>query len=115
MVKVQVFIDDNQRILGFKADGHAGAAPAGEDVVCAGVTAITFTAVNGLEHFLGAAAIDVYAPGLGVLKCILQDPLRGDPAGKAQVILETMYLGLQNLAKVYPEYLFVEQRRCVPC
>ncbi|MBM7866864.1 ribosomal-processing cysteine protease Prp [Heliobacterium gestii] len=115
MVKVTVYVDEEQRILGFEALGHAGAAPHGQDVVCAAVSALTFTAVNGLEHFLGAKATDVSASKPGDLRCLLQDPLAPEAARTAQIILETMVLGLQQTAEAYPRFLHVEKRRCVPC
>ncbi|MBC9783888.1 ribosomal-processing cysteine protease Prp [Heliobacterium chlorum] len=115
MVKVKVYVDDNGRILGFEATGHAGAAPHGQDVVCAGVSALTLTAVNGLEHFLGDQALEVDAPGPGNLRCMLMDPLMTDDARTAQIILETMVLGLEKTAENYPRYLKMEKRRCLPC
>ncbi|QGG47246.1 ribosomal-processing cysteine protease Prp [Heliorestis convoluta] len=115
MVKTIVFIDDRGLIVGFETKGHAGAAPAGQDVVCAGVSALTFTAVNGLEHFLGADATEVRAPKPGELRCILKLPLNQADSKVAQIILETMLLGLEQIQEAYPAYVQVQKRRCVPC
>ncbi|MCW2277122.1 ribosomal-processing cysteine protease Prp [Heliophilum fasciatum] len=115
MVKVEIFHDDQGRILAFNATGHAGAAPAGQDIVCAGVSAITFTAVNGLEHFLGADAIEVEAGKPGNLALRLRDSLSPEAAGTAQIILETMMIGLEHTQQNYPRYLLVRKRRCLPC
>ncbi|KAB2952327.1 ribosomal-processing cysteine protease Prp [Heliorestis acidaminivorans] len=115
MVKTVIFIDDAGTILGFETKGHAGSAPAGQDVVCAGVSALTFTAVNGLEHFLGATATEVEAPEPGELRCILKIPLNQNDSKVAQIILETMLLGLEQIQEAYPAYVKVQKRRCVPC
>lgn len=42
---------------GFEITGHAGHAPSGEDIVCAGVTACAFTTCYALEGVAGQANV----------------------------------------------------------
>ena len=37
--------------LGFIVEGHAEFAPHGQDIVCAGVSAIVQAAILGIEHY----------------------------------------------------------------
>lgn len=46
--------------IGFKVQGHSGYAPAGQDIVCAAVSAMTMLTVNMLESAFGvASSLDV--------------------------------------------------------
>ena len=40
--------------VGFRAQGHTGYARAGADIVCAAVSALTQTTLNGLQNVLKA-------------------------------------------------------------
>ena len=51
MTKVTVFRDGHQNFTGFSCLGHAGYADAGEDIVCAGISALVINTVNALEQF----------------------------------------------------------------
>ena len=41
-------------LVGYRATGHTGYAEAGEDIVCAGVSALTQSTLNGLLNVLKA-------------------------------------------------------------
>ena len=86
--------DSSQSICGFSVRGHSGTAPRGQDIVCAGVSALTQTAVLGLNRHLKREDLQLtIKPGLMVLA--VQDAT--DPLTDA--ILETMLLGLNEIAK----------------
>lgn len=106
--------DQQERIHQFEVAGHAGYAESGQDIICAAVTALTFSAVNGLEHFLEGAPKVVTAAG-GYLKWTLS--LTDEQAlNQAQWILVTMKLGLEGIQEEYgSEYVKIEIRRWTPC
>ena len=106
-------LDDKERIRGFELSGHAGFAEAGQDIVCAGVSALSIAAVNGLEHFL-SRALQVQEEE-GFLFCRL-DGVSEQELNQAQWILQTMKLGIEQIKMAYgSEYIFIDQRRCPPC
>nr|WP_221040378.1 ribosomal-processing cysteine protease Prp [Gelria sp. Kuro-4] len=92
-------------ITGFSVAGHAGTAPKGRDIVCAGVSALTQAAVLGLEEHLGL--VPQVTVREGFLSCRLGEP--GKKADAAQAILEAMALGLEAMAEEYPDRIRVEE------
>lgn len=102
-----------ERIRAFELSGHAGFANSGQDIVCAGVSALSIAACNGLELFLSAAP-DVQVQD-GLLRCRLPD-LPEQELDKAQWILQTMVLGIEQIqAKNSREYILINRRRWTPC
>lgn len=106
MVKITI-IYDGENIVGFKAKGHAGYAPVGSDIHCAGVSAVTGTALIGLEKHLTHPPI--YHEKDGWLDCMLSPAATEEDIKKAQLILSTMEAGLISLAEDNPRYIKVIQ------
>ena len=83
------------------ADGHAGWADAGEDVVCAAVSAILQAAWLGLTE---VAKIDVAAERAGgSLTLAWPEPSRDDPALRATV--GTAEVSIAALAGQFPDHV----------
>ena len=53
MIIVQIFRNDDESIDRFSIKGHANYAKRGEDIVCAGVSAVTVGTVNSIEALTG--------------------------------------------------------------
>jgi uncharacterized protein YsxB (DUF464 family) len=105
MVKVRIETLPGKRIRAFVVSGHAGRAPYGQDIVCAGVSALTQAAVLGLEEYLGLTP--EVAVREGYLACSLsQDEYWQE---EAQAILATMVLGLKAMACMYPDSIRIEE------
>lgn len=100
MVTIIISRDSKGRIGAFRVEGHAGYGSRGNDIVCAGVSALTQAAVIGLEDYLGLQPQVLIEPGL--LECYLDDkPM--EQGAKIEAILETMLLGLRSMAAQYPD------------
>jgi uncharacterized protein len=87
-------------IVRITVTGHAGFAHAGEDIVCAAVSALVQTAANGVSAYCGAVA-QVHDEPDG-------DYVLGVPGGggaKAQAVLETTVAGLRAIARSYPGHV----------
>lgn len=114
-INISLWCDEQDRIHQFEVSGHAGYAEAGQDIVCAAVTALTFSAVNGLEHFLAGAPEVMMADG-GYLKWTLPLNVNELVLNQAQWILLTMRLGLEGIQAEYgSEYIKIDIRRWTPC
>ncbi|AFM43095.1 putative ribosomal protein [Desulfosporosinus acidiphilus SJ4] len=108
-----VWVDELGRIHGFEISGHAGYAEAGQDIVCAGVSALSIAAANGLEHFLSRAP--QVREEEGFLSCQLAG-ISDQELEQAQWILQTLKLGIEQIEAVYgPAYILIDQRRWTPC
>ena len=84
MIRVSVK-GTRENLRGFLIRGHAGFAEAGQDIVCAAVSALAATALLGLERYL--------------------PDLTEREAHDAQVILTVLLLGLEGVAEEYGRYI----------
>lgn len=89
--------DIEARITGFRVTGHAGTAPRGQDIVCAGVSALTQSALLGLERWAERRISVTVESGKLTLNLI------DEPDSLTQAILETMVLGLTEIVNIYPQ------------
>jgi hypothetical protein len=105
MIKIEIMRDSTQAIIAFCVNGHANTAPHGQDIVCAGIAAITQTAVLGLERYLGREFQLSIASGNLSMKLI------GTPDTLTGAILETMLLGVTEIAKINPQSVRILEHR----
>jgi uncharacterized protein len=114
-VILNLWLDESQQIRKFELNGHAGYAEYGQDIVCAAVSALSLSAVNGLEHFLPVKPeVEAIEPK-GFLSCSLPE-LEPQTLKQAQWILYTMALGIEAIQQSYGEkYLKINRRRWTPC
>lgn len=96
MIRVEIVRNRAGSIESFCVTGHANTAPHGADIVCAGVSALTDSAVLGLERYLGRKL--TLQAGSGLLAVNLAAP----PDERTDAILETMLLGIKEIARLYP-------------
>lgn len=98
---------EGRGVAAFTVEGHAGWAPRGRDIVCAGVSALTQAALLGLEEYLALN------PEVRVKEGFLYCRLRGaeERMREAQAVLATMELGLRAMAREYPQSIKIEEVR----
>lgn len=105
MITVALVRDNNKAITGFSISGHAQTAPHGQDIVCAGVSALAQSSIMGIERHLGRD-IDLVQDSHGLTMRII-----GQPDSLTGAILETMLLGLTEIAKLYPKSVRITEHR----
>jgi hypothetical protein len=89
----------------FTSSGHAGYAKSGEDIVCAAVSALIITTVNGLETFT-EDQIDLKEKDGFVSFTFLEEP-----SEKGRLLMDTLLLGLTDIENTYQNrYLTVKVR-----
>lgn len=97
------FLRDARGLCGIRVSGHAGYAPAGEDIVCAAASVLITTCANALETVAGIC------PEVSQKPAMIQVSLPGglSPASEhdAQIILRTAEQGFLDIAAQYPSYL----------
>ena len=89
--------------VGFELTGHADQGAYGEDVVCAGISAITQTALLGITDVLKLDA--AWTHESGHMRCELSRETAGEDLVKAAVVFNTMIAGLTSLQEAYPKSL----------
>lgn len=85
-----------------KVRGHANYAPHGQDIVCAGVTALTQTLVESLETLTGNEIKYDMSPGRVDIEI-------KDPDEDAQLLMDSFLVGVYMIADEFPEYVRVEE------
>lgn len=109
MIKVELVIDSNKAVSSFTMKGHAGAAPYGEDIVCAAVSAIVYTALGSLDDLCG---IKNYTLEEGFVKWQMPDNISEDKRSTANIILKSMMIGLKQIRYTpsYKKYISIVER-----
>lgn len=110
MVIIEIAKDENDNVTAYRVEGHAGYDVIGQDIVCAGVSAITFTALVGLMKYLKTKP--VFKMDEGLLACTLAPGTGDDDKVTAAIILGTMEKGLEELEFRYHEHIKLNIRRC---
>ena len=106
MTTVTVFRRPDGLLSGFDCRGHAEYADAGEDIVCAAVSALTQGTLNGLLNVLKAPVDYRIDEKDGILTASLGDVPEGKRAG-AQLLLETLASALQMIEADYARFIRV--------
>lgn len=100
-------------LLGYRANGHSGYAEAGADIVCAAISALTQTTLNGLKNVLKAPVMFDQDDNGAFIEAILTPEASEDQIRQAQLLLVTLLEGLQAIQREYPRNLrmiFKERR-----
>lgn len=97
---VITFQNADGECIGFTADGHAGYADAGQDIICAAVSALTQGSVAALEGL--SSCVTLVKAEAGHLECRVYDP-----DIQSQVILAGLELALEQLVEEYSSFVDV--------
>ena len=102
-----VFTKDTEGCIhSFTISGHAGFADAGQDIICAAVSALSINTVNAIEK-LTKTPIQYKVGADGFLVCTVQDPHQKD----AQLLLQALILGLRDIQRSYGKgFLRIRQK-----
>lgn len=91
-----------------EVSGHAGYAPSGQDIVCAGVSALLGGALNALDHYQhGRFSYRIDPQGAATIR--LGDAMTEEGRQQAQIIMKTFQLGVDMLRQDYPGYLVIHE------
>ena len=100
-------------LIGYTACGHSGYAEAGADIVCAAISALTQTTLNGLKNVLKAPVMFDQDDDGAFIEAKLTPEASEEQISQAQLLLLTLKEGLQAIQREYPRNLriiFKERR-----
>lgn len=89
---IQIYMDGSQIV----AEGHAGFAPPGQDIVCAAVSALTQTLVQALDVLAPGEAVFHIEPGNAVIQFHTHSE-------KSRLLARSFFIGVEMIAQTYPE------------
>ena len=96
MTSITVIKEDN-RIVAFTCNGHAGYAKASEDIVCAAISMLVINTINSIETLTKMVPIVETDEKSGYIHCSFEDDVTDDAA----LLLEAMLLGLSQIKEQY--------------
>ena len=99
------FFTEGDRITGFTVSGHSGYAEAGQDIVCAAISAVVTMAEATINDVCGAKAkVRVKEEDARITLTL---PAACDEEESVQAVLAGMLLTLCNMRDEYPDYIEV--------
>jgi len=108
MTKVIVIRKDNH-IVEVECSGHTGYAEEGEDIICAALSSIVQTALLGLMQVAGIRAEYERLDRDGYISIKIPE-LKTGKRHDADMILDTMLLGVSDLYESYSDFIELEVR-----
>ena len=104
MTRCEFFTEDD-RITGFSVSGHSGYAEAGQDIVCAAISAVVTMAEATINDVCGAKAkVRVKEEDARITLTL---PASCDEEDSVQAVLAGMLVTLCSLRDDYPDYIEV--------
>ncbi len=90
------------------AEGHTGYGEAGEDIVCAAVSTLLQSALLGLLQVVGINVKFSVDEQKGSLRFTLPQNLSLQERHDADIVLNTMLCGIQDIYTEYSDYINLE-------
>ena len=90
----------NRHSNGITMSGHANYAPPGQDIVCAGVSALVQTLIQSIEELTQDKIQYSMQPGTVDIKF-------RDLSEQAQLLVNSFFVGIRLIADEYPEYVAI--------
>ena len=110
MIKVTIKRTAQGLIESFTMNGHASFAEHGQDLVCAGASAVSFGSINAIVALTNVMPeIDQGGDG-GFLRCVIPKDLSEDTEEKVQLLLEGMLISLETIEKDYGNYIKITNK-----
>ena len=109
MVNVTIF-RENHNIIAYEVSGHAGSGPYGYDLVCAGVSAVTFGMTNAVIELCQTDVKAVIDDEGGYLHVTLPNQLDDHTSEQAQILLEGMLISLRTIENNYGQFIEINEK-----
>ena len=109
MIVVKVFRENN-KITAFELSGHAESGPYGYDLVCAGVSAVSFGVVNAIDALCKIDLEIEQANEGGYLHVSIPNDMNQELSDKVQLLLEGMIISLQTIEREYSQFIKIDSK-----
>lgn len=110
MITVTINRNKKGHIYSFTVSGHANSGPYGHDLVCAGVSAVTFGAVNAILSLCEKnLTIEKAEAKGGYLRVDIPFTKEEKYRENVQLLLEGMIVSLQTIERDYREHIQISE------
>lgn len=103
------FIKKDNNYTGLRVVGHTGYAESGSDILCASISSIVQAGAMGILEVLGIKADIVRDDEKGLFEIHLPDNLSDELYMKSNIIFDTMYLSIKDIASGYKKFIKLEE------
>ncbi len=109
MIQVTFYREKTGEYTGFRMEGHAEFAAYGNDIVCAGVSALVINTINSIEAFADDACIQK----IHQEKDVVSFAVTSRPVSReAELLLRSLVMGVESVAKEYgKKYIRVKTKK----
>ena len=104
MIDITINRRESGRIQSFSISGHAFFAEKGNDIVCAGVSAVSIGTINAV-HALTGITPKIEQKKDGFLNCVIPNDLSDETNEKIQLLIEGMVVSLQTIEDQYGQHI----------
>ncbi len=109
MIKGTFKRNGSGRIISYEITGHADAGEYGNDIVCAAVSVLAISTVNGIDSLAGVKPIvKSNEDEGGYLYVELPSNSTQEQSNIIQILLENLLLGMQSVQEQYNDYIQLE-------
>jgi len=110
MTKIKVF-NNKGNTIGYTIEGHTGYDVAGSDILCSAISILGQTALIALDEVCDIDEEDIdytIRDEEGYLSVTIPGDLSSEKQHCADIVLQTMIVGIKGLIENYPDYITLE-------
>ncbi|MCB5235648.1 ribosomal-processing cysteine protease Prp [Niallia circulans] len=107
MIEITIDKSNDGLIHAFTISGHALFANSGNDIVCAGVSAVSFGSINAVISLTGITPIIKQGKDGGFISCTIPKNISEETRAKIQLLLEGMIVSLETIERDYGKYVTI--------
>ncbi len=104
MTRITLLSTPKGRPLGYRVEGHTGYAEAGQDIVCAALSFLSYTCANALESIASLTPETKVHEESGFIQVALQE---NQTTQASDIILKVFQQGITDLQEAYPQNITV--------
>ena len=105
MTNITIYCKNN-KYIGICLSGHSGYADEGEDIVCAGISALTINFINSIDMLTDEPYGETENEEEGLIDFRF-DNLTGSDA---EVLIKSLVLGLEQLENDYKDFISLDYK-----
>jgi uncharacterized protein YsxB (DUF464 family) len=109
MVKIRLYVSEENEYIGFQMKGHAGFAESGKDIVCAAVSVLVINMINSIETFTK----DIFQCDIHKTKDVVSFRFQEDQVSpQARLLMDSCVMGLYAIQDEYGKnYLTIKKEK----
>lgn len=96
----------NDKYIGICLSGHSGYADEGEDIVCAGISALTINFINSIDMLTD----EPYGETENEEEGIIDFRFDNLPGSDAELLIKSLVLGLEQLENDYKDFISLDYK-----